>query len=63
MQEINAQIGTLTQENRELLNENKSLETVVAEERRKLSQLADKKRLAIEENERLQAKVWGCLGS
>ncbi|XP_064395087.1 myosin-11-like isoform X2 [Halichondria panicea] len=55
--EINAQINTLKHEKTQLLNDNMSLEAVVATERDKLEALEDKKRISDEENQRLQAKV------
>ncbi len=58
-QEINAQINTLKHEKTQLLNDNMSLEAVVATERDKLEALEDKKRISDEENQRLQAKVCG----
>ncbi len=41
------------------MNDNMSLEAVVATERDKLEALEDKKRISDEENQRLQAKVCG----
>ncbi len=56
-QEINAQISTLTQEKRQLLDENNSLTVVLALERDKVTSLSDKKKIAEEEVARLQDKV------
>ena len=50
-------MATLLRDKQYLLDENKSLELVVAEERKKQDSLKDKKKIVEEEKRRLQAKV------
>ena len=54
-------MAALMRDKRDLENENKSLELVIAEERKNQDSLKDKKRIAEEEKQRLQAKVYTCL--